>query len=185
MSKTIGQKLMRTLLLVLVSQCITFHMTAQSFPETWEGLWSGEVEIWGAGTQQDAFPMSLEIKPTDSLWTYIITYEHGRFPEPDVRQYSLLILEDSLGHYAIDEHNSIILDAYFMDDCLYSVFAGMGSQLQSRICRNGDELDYEITSFYGDPVRSTGDTIMGTDTIPLIDSHQIFNVMKASLLRKE
>ena len=176
---------MRTYLSVLALLSMPFLLSAQSFPASWEGRWSGEVKIFGAGAQQDAFPMSLEIKPTDSLWTYIITYDHGRFPEPDVRQYSLLILEDSLGHYAVDEHNSIILDAYFMDDCLYSVFAGMGSQLQSRICRNGDWLDYEITSFYGDPIRSTGDTVLGTDTIPSIDSYQVYNVMKASLSRKE
>ncbi|MEL7425669.1 MAG: hypothetical protein AAFN81_21945 [Bacteroidota bacterium] len=176
---------MRKLVLVLVLQGIAFQIVAQSFPESWEGYWSGEVEIWGSGVQQGAFPMSLEIKPTDSLWTYIITYDHGRLPEPDIREYSLVILEDTLGHYAIDEHNSIVLDAYFMGGCLYSVFAGMGSQLQSRICRDGDELDYEITSFYEEPIRSSGDTVMGTDTIPPIDSHQVYNVMKASLSRKD
>ena len=108
---------MRKLLLVLILQGIAFQIVAQSFPASWEGYWSGEVEIWGSGVQQGAFPMSLEIKPTDSLWTYIITYDHGRLPEPDIREYSLVILEDTLGHYAIDEHNSIVLDAYFMGGC--------------------------------------------------------------------
>ena len=176
---------MKSFLSVVTFVVFCAYSNAQSFPNAWEGLWAGEVKVLAGAGQQDAFPMSLEIKPTDSLWTYTIFYGHNRFPEPDIREYSLVILEDSTGHYAIDEHNSILLDAYYMDECLYSVFGGMGSQLQSRICRDGDQMEYEITSFYQDPVRNTGDTVMGTDTIPPIQSYEVYNVMKASLSRKE
>ena len=158
---------------------------AQDFPADWQGTWKGDVEVWSPGVQQDAFPMSLDIQPTDTTWTYTIFYDHNKLPAPDVRPYSIVILNDSLQHFAIDEHNDILLDAYYLDNCLYSVFAGMGSQLQSRVCHEGDHLQYEITSFYGDAVRTSGDTVIGTDTIPPIQSYQVYSVMKARLVKEE
>lgn len=164
---------------------MTVLLGAQEFPADWQGKWSGEVQVWSPGVQQDAFPMYLDIQPTDSTWTYTIFYGHNRLPEPDVRPYSIVILNDSLQHFAIDEHNDILLDAYYLDNCLYSVFAGMGSQLQSRVCHEGDYLQYEITSFYGDAVRTSGDSIIGTDTIPPIQSYEVYSVMKARLVKEE
>ena len=102
----------------------------------------------------------------------------------DIREYTLLVLNDSLGHYAVDEHNGILLDAYYMDDCLYSVFAGMGSQLQSRVCLEDDRLNYEISSFFEEPIRTSGDTIIDTDTIPPIQSFEVYSLMRAQLFRE-
>lgn len=68
---------------------------------------------------------------------------------------------------------------------MYSVFAGMGTQLQSRICKDGEELDYEITSFYEEPVRTSGGTVVETDSIPSIRSYEVYNVMRARLSREE
>lgn len=173
------------LLCAFLSLLFLNPLVAQEFPRGWQGKWSGEVEVWSPGKQQDAFPMSLDIQPTDTSWTYTIFYDHNKLPAPDVRPYSIVILNDSLQHFAIDEHNDILLDAYYLDNCLYSVFAGMGSQLQSRVCHEGDHLEYEITSFYEDAVRTSGDTVIGTDTIPPIQSYQVYSVMKAHLVKEE
>jgi len=127
--------------------------------------------------------MSLEIQPIDSAWTFIITYNVGT-EEPDVRDYSLIAIDTAAGHYAIDEHNSILLDTYLFDNCLYDRFAVMNSDLFSRICLNGEVLDYEIISGQTEPVRISGDTIMGADTIPEVSSYRLFSVIKAALRRE-
>ncbi|WNJ19369.1 hypothetical protein [Pontibacter sp. G13] len=153
---------------------------AQQFPQSWQGIWSGTVHIWSPNHQVDSFPMSLEITPTDSLWNFIVRYQRNP-SQPDIRGYSLVILDDSLGHFAIDEHNDILLDAYRFDDCLMVGFGGMGSELLMRICKEGESLQYEITSGFSEPTRVSGDTILGTDTIPEIRSYELYNMMKARL----
>lgn len=158
-------------------------LPAQSFPAAWQGKWTGDLEIWNPTGKVNEVPMSLEIQPTDSAWTFIITYNAGT-EEPDIREYSLITIDSAAGHYAIDEHNSILLDAYLLDNCLYDRFAVMGSDLFSRICLDGEVLEYEIISGQTEPVRISGDTIMGTDTIPAVNSYRLFNVIKAALRRE-
>lgn len=85
------------------------NLVAQDFPTSWEGKWVGEVQVLGPVGQQQAFPMSLEIKAVEDHWAYTFFYGHGHFDEPDIREYSLVVLNDSLGHYAIDEQNDIML----------------------------------------------------------------------------
>ena len=46
-------------------------------------------------------------------------------------------------------------------------------------------LEYESVFGQADPVRISGDTIMGSDTIPAISSYYLFNVIKARLRSAE
>lgn len=155
---------------------------AQSLSSDWLGKWEGTVEIWSNNQKQNAFSMSLEISPADTAWNFIITYQMN--PEkPDVRNYSLLVLEDSSGHFVIDEHNSILLDTYLNANCLYSGFGGMGSELMSRMCLEGKELAYEIMSVKSEPIRESGGTLMKGDSIPSIRSYELYHLMRARLTK--
>ncbi|MEL6675864.1 MAG: hypothetical protein AAFR61_26895 [Bacteroidota bacterium] len=146
--------------------------------EAWHGTWQGEVEIWEQNRLQFSFPMSLEIMPQDSGLTFSIHYDRGG-EKPDIRRYSLLSITDSVGHYVIDEHNSILLDAYQNGPCLYNHFAGMETLLQMRMCLEEDHLNYEITSTKEEPVRSSG----GNEGVSEIESREVFQVMRARLKR--
>ena len=159
-------------------------LNAQSFPTSWEGKWTGIVDIWSSGKKINAFPMSLEITPKDTSWNYTLTYQPPDRPI-DIRNYSLVILNDSLGHYAIDEHNNIILDAYTNANCFYAGFGVTESDLLMRICKKDNVLEYEITTVQSDPVRVSGDTVIESDTIPAINSYKVVNLMKAVLELKE
>ncbi len=169
-----------TVILMMLLITFVIEMKAQSFPKSWAGKWSGPVDIWSSGKKVDSFPMSLEISPMDTSWKFIISYD--RDPnKPDIRNYSLITIDRSTGHYAIDENNSIILDAYFYDNCLFINFGGFGSQLLTRICKNEEILHYEISSVKSDPVRVSGGEVINGDTIPEISSHGVYNLMKAKL----
>lgn len=79
-----------------------------------------------------------------------------------------LVLNDLLGYYVVDEYNGILFDVYYMDDCLYSVFVGMGLKLQLRVCLEDDYLNYEISFFFEEFIWMCGDIIINMDIILLI-----------------
>ncbi|MCI4668893.1 MAG: hypothetical protein MRZ79_12220 [Bacteroidia bacterium] len=174
--------LLRLISLLILCTSI-HHMHGQTFPESWQGKWTGTLNIWGNNQIVDSFPMSLEISPTDSNWNYIITYQKDSL-NPDRRPYSILSVNDSLGHYAIDEHNNILLDTYLNGNCLYTHFGGMGFNLASTICMEDEFLEYEITQAPTPPYRTSGDTIIVTDTIPPIQSFEVMMVLRAKLQRE-
>jgi len=158
------------------------QVNSQTLSSQWEGKWEGEVEIWAFNKVIESFPMSLEISPKDSSWDFILTYNRS-VETPDVRKYSLIIVEDSAGHFAIDEHNSIVLDTYLNRDCLYTSFGGLGSELQTRLCLKSNQIEYEITSVNSDPIRVSGDEVLDGDSIPEIKSYQVYHVMRAELTK--
>lgn len=175
---------MRLIIMIFFLGGLILNLNSQTLSKEWEGKWQGEVEIWSFNKKAESFPMSLEISEADSSWNFILTYD--RLPEkPDVRNYSLIIIEDSVGHYAIDEHNSIVLDAYLNGHCLYTSFGGLGSELLTRMCLDDDQLAYEITSMLSDPIRVSGNEIIDNDTISEINSYQVYHVMRAELRREK
>ena len=139
--------------------CLPTLFFAQNFPQSWEGIWKGEMKIWQENREVNAFPMSLEISPKDSTWNFIINYQRDEH-KLDVRTYSLITINASTGHFAIDEHNSIILDSYLNGNCFYTSFGGLGSELLTRICKNEATLEYEISSVKSAPIRVSGDEII-------------------------
>ena len=127
--------------------------------------------------------MSLTISPNDSSWDYTLIYDRPNAEQLDQRNYTLIVVDESKGHYAIDEHNSILLDGYLYGNCFYSPFGGMNTELVMRVCREGpQELSYEITSAHAEPTRVSGGEVIGNDTIISINSYEIFNLMRARLL---
>ena len=157
---------------------------AQIVPVEWEGVWKGTVDIWSYNAKIDSFSMSLEITPKDSVWNFVISYNKDP-DKPDVRKYELMVVDSEKYHLAIDEKNSIILDSYFYDNCLYTRFGGMGSDLQSRTCLTQGVMEYEITSNLSEPIRVSGNEVIARDTIPEITSYVLYHVMKARLKKEE
>jgi len=114
----------------------------------------------------------------------VISYNRN-IDKPDQRNYQLIVVDRSKYHLAIDEQNSIILDTYFNDNCLYTRFGGMGSDLQTRICMINQTLEYEITSNYSEPIRISGNQVIENDTMPEITSYDLYHIMKATLTKKK
>ena len=168
----------QTITTLLCIFSISLH--AQGLPEAWQGKWAGTCDIWAFNKITRSFPMSLDISPTDSGYTFIINYQIDS-TKPDIRRYSLILVEDSIGHYAIDEHNSIILDTYLNGNCMFTNFGVVTTDLQTRICLENGEMEYEITSVNADPIRRSGNEVIGKDSIPEVKSYKLFHFMKARL----
>jgi hypothetical protein len=176
-------KLLKSILAILLL-FTSLIIKGQIIPLEWEGIWHGTVDIWSYNVKTDSFPMSLEITPKDSVWNFVISYKRD-VDKPDIRRYELIVVDKSRFHLAIDEKNTIYLDSYFNDNCLYTRFGGMGSDLQTRICMSKGDLEYEITSNLSEPIRVSGNEIIKSDTIPEIRSYDLYHIMKARLKKEE
>lgn len=172
--------------LPLVFIFISFQLASQIVLKEWEGKWSGTVKTYRYNNQLDSFAMSIEITPRDTIWDYVIFYDKIK-PDgnPDIRNYQLVIKDESKYHLAVDEKNSIVLDSYINDNCFYSKFWVMGSDLQMRMCVNQDKMDYEITSYPSEPLRVSGNEVVQGDTIPEVRSYDLRFLMKAELMKEK
>ena len=100
-----------------------------------------------------------------------------------MRAYDLLILDATKGLYKVDENNAIAMESYYFADKFVSLFEVQGSLLLSSVEKRGDDLIWEIFAGSMKPVSVTGDTIMGIDTIPAVQTFPI-NVMQRAILKK-
>jgi len=163
---------------------IPFQLSGQVVPKHWEGKWTGSVKAWAYNTQIDSFAMSIDIIPKDSIWDFVIFYDRKHSGKPDIREYQLIVKDASKSHLAIDEKNSIFLDCFINDNCLHNRFSGMGSDLQVRMCINDAEMEYEITSYYAEPIRTSGNEVIQNDTVPEIKSYDLHYLMKGTLSKE-
>jgi len=169
------------LLISLVAASIS-NLSAQEepFPVNWEGTWSGKLEIYYQNQLRQSVPMELSIRPIDSMrWEYQTIYSPSK--NPVEKAYELVAQSPERGQYIIDEKNGILLQAQYQEGCLYSAFEVMGNHLQSRICLRDGNLHYEIVSGPASPAKTTGDVVMGSDTIPPVQVFSRPSVQRAIL----
>ncbi|MEL6191075.1 MAG: hypothetical protein AAFR66_03460 [Bacteroidota bacterium] len=158
------------------------QLVGQVLPSEWVGTWKGTVDLWAFNRKSDTFPMSLDIQSQDSALSFTINYEFDE-EKPDIRKYQLIKIDSVNAHLAIDEQNSIVLDTYFNDNCLYNRFAVALTDVQMRICLEGGSMSYELISTDNKAVRTSGGEIMEQDTIPDVFSYEVMQIMKAKLVK--
>jgi len=149
---------------------------------SWYGIWEGELEIWSQGKQVQQLPMSLEIQPVGKEFTFTLIYKMNT-ENPDIRPYTLKPVNDSIGHFVIDEANSILLDTYLIDNCLLDLFSMESSGVYSRICNQGEYIDLEMLGLGMDPIRISGGEVIESDTMPKVSSYPLQSMTKARLIK--
>lgn len=173
--------------LILTLFLIGTNLKAQdtlAFPQSWQGIWAGELEIFTAKGLAQAVPMELHILPTDSTHRYTWSIIYGADKVAGKRAYELVVLDAAKGLYAIDEKNSIQLEGYFIKDKFFSRFEVMGNLLLTTEQLVGEELIFEIISGKLDPISVTGDTVFEGDTIPPVKAFPI-KVMQRAILSRQ
>lgn len=154
---------------------------AQSLPENWFGNWHGDLEIYQKGKPVDTIPMSLEIFPVDTVYSYILTYNVGN-EKQDRREYQLVFVDEY--HFVLDENNGIFIDTYLVDSCLISHFEVMGSKIFTRICLHDDTIYFEISGF-GSDVNISGGISDDDQNVPEVIAYPLGQVTRALLRRME
>jgi len=152
-----------------------------TFPDDWLGYWKGDLNIYGSSGLKQTIPMALDnsITETEGVYTWAIIY--GQDTVKGRRDYVLKEYDKDKGHYIVDEQNGILLDAYLIDNELVSIFDVMDNTLISTYKIEGDKMIFEIMMNKSAATNTTGDTIIGTDTIPPVNSYRPTVRQKARL----
>jgi len=129
-------------------------------------------------------PMELHILPVAGTETYTWTVFYGPDPEAGRRSYLLKTIDASSGFYAIDEQNSIVMEAYLLGGKLYSRFEVEGSLLLATNEVHGDEMIYEIISGSFHPVSSSGNAVRNGENIPTVNAFPVIVRQAAVLTRR-
>ncbi len=179
-------RLIFTLLFLIVACSLSWAQEVPSiFPQAWEGKWQGELKIYNAKGLAQKIPMELHILPIDTSESFTWSIIYGEDKEKGLRPYELKIVDAEKGHYIVDEHNSILLDAYLLGGKLFERFSVMGSMLLATTELRDDVLYYEIISGSETAVNTTGDTKVDEEDIPAVGSFPIVVRQYAELKRME
>ncbi len=140
------------------------------FPIDWIGHYKGDLNILGAQNDTISVIMELIIDHPDAmgLYPWVLKYD-----EKDVRYYGLEVVDATKGHYRIDEHNGIKLDAYLRSNHLITDFEVVGNHLNFHYEKKTDGIAIQVYSSRASSYTTTGDEIIGKDTIPPVKSFPV------------
>lgn len=153
---------------------------AQDFPDRFLGHWKGELEWYKTGeTAPQQSKMQLIIQPADTAGHYSWQIIYGNDGE-DNRPYSLKAVDQTKGHWVIDEKDGIVLDQYWTGNRLQGAFTVQGSTIINSYGIEGDSLMVEFFSLGATPVRKTGSAANETLSVA---SYPVKSFQKAVLKR--
>ncbi|MDX1906733.1 MAG: hypothetical protein SF053_06835 [Bacteroidia bacterium] len=171
------------LILGLYGLLFPVHLLGQTpaFPASWAGNWAGDLLIYTHTGIVQTVPMELRIQPLDSAgcWTWTLVYQ---VDSPDIRQYLLVPKDTARGIYAIDERDSIVLDAYVFGDFLLSTFSVEKTLLQVSYQLDRKRIIFEITSGPIDQGVVTGQAVAAENG--LIMTYPVRGYQRAILKRR-
>lgn len=181
--------IIKSLFTFLFCSLLTFTASSQqenvdnlSFPQSWEGIWAGELSIYDKTGVKQTIPMELHIQPIDTSDNHTFWIIYGEDKDAGKRAYELVTIDADNGLYAIDEQNSIQMEAYLLDNQLIQRFEVMGNMLIT-INEKVDEntITWTIISGSTTPVSSTGKEEIEGEEIPEVKTYPLKIVQKAIL----
>jgi len=149
-----------------VKQPVMFSVS--DFPKEIQGLWKGDLKIFGRDGKDMIIPMQLSVQKTDSdsILTWKMTYD-----KQPPRNYQLHIKDRAKGLYHVDEQNGIIISARLAGNELVSNYEVMGNHMTVIYdLRNRDYLLFKVNMWKKNSGIISGDTINNGDTIPKVTS---------------
>ncbi len=155
-----------------------------TFPDTWSGQWTGDLEIYSGTGLLQKVPMALNIQPTDSSSVYTWELIYGSGDKQSVRPYKLMVVDREKGQYLIDENNSIILQGYLLGGKFYNRFKVGDNLLLTTTELLGDNLIFEVISGKSDAIKTTGGQVVDGEEVPPVDGYEIM-VRQKAVLKKE
>jgi len=181
---------MRNIILCL-SVFYTAISTAQntsdslSFPASWQGDWSGTLEIFAGKGKIQSVEMRLEIHKIDTSkegrYTFGLVYGSK---EQDWRPYELVPVAPERGMWKVDEKNSIVMESYLYGPKLLCWFVVQGNRILCTYEKTGDHtMVFEVLSGSETAVSTTGLTKQGDEDIPEVKTYPV-GVFQRAVLRR-
>ncbi|HAI76354.1 MAG TPA: hypothetical protein DCM08_08900 [Microscillaceae bacterium] len=167
-------------IVILSLFCLLNSSFAQNFPSDWAGKWQGNLAIYNPAkgkTMEVTMQLTITATENPSQWGWEIVYNTGE--KQDIRKYVLLAQDPAVGHYLIDEQNSILLDSYLVNQRLISAFDVSNNRLMAIYHFQPEQIVFTILSSGGEYLRQSG----GSNDTPLVDSFKLQAFQEAVLKR--
>lgn len=175
---------LQTIILLIFSLSLSYSQSfSPSFPDTWVGKWKGALYIDQAGrgtVQQLNMELHVQALDPDSTWQWKIIYQTDS--SIDERDYRLKLVNAEQGHYAIDEQNGIILDAFWFDPVFSSRFDVGGQILLITYSQQENKLAFEVHAGSSEAIQkstwtdSTRNPPLLIESLPIqVRQHAILN----------
>lgn len=156
-----------------------------SFPISWLGNWTGDLNIYSGNKLVQTVPMELELLAMDTSDNFTWAIIYGADREAGRRSYELEIVDAERGFYRIDEKNSIKMESFLYGNKLFCQFSVMNSQILCTYEKAGEKLIFEIISGNTEPISTTGGAMVDEEEIPEVHTFPISTMQKAVLTRKK
>jgi hypothetical protein len=165
---------MNKLLASMSILCFCTALFAEKLPLAWTGTWSGPCLSDNTMGLAPEHGMTLTIKPIAETPHFDF---HIQYTGEPVRRYELQLVNEKEGHYIVDEKNGIILDDFYKQGSLNSMFLINGRIFQSQWTLNGGVMNVRQTAYDGVNSRNSG----GANSIPAVLSFNILISEKCEL----
>lgn len=154
----------------------------QDFPNSWIGNYEGKLHIYTVDSIAMKIDMKISIQPTaeESVYQWKMTYIFKG--NEDVRDYKLKVVDAKKGHFVIDENNSILIDSYFRNGILTSLFKVEDSFILSEYAKVDENLEFNLIAAT-DLAKSSGNQKINEETIPEVLSYPVNGRQKAILFK--
>lgn len=166
----------------IFSDCI--GQDSLSFPASWQGVWTGTLEIRNAKGLAQTLPMELHISPIENSQSYTWWIIYGEDKIKGKRAYELQTVDKDKGIYVVDEKNTIKLESYLIGEKLISYYSVEGTVIIVTNDRRGDEMIFEIIAGSDIPVSVTGGMMHEGEDIPEVKTFPI-KVQQKAILRRQ
>lgn len=182
-------KIILSLAFLLLFSIPTFSQTNTpdilSFPQSWEGIWTGTLDIFTPKGKSQSLPMELHIMPSETTDNHTFWIIYGEDKEKGLRPYEMVTIDAARGLYAVDEKNTIQMEAYLLGNTLIQRFEVMNMMLITINEKIGDTIVWQTISGKLNAISSTGNQDVDGAEIPEVKAYPIGNLQKAILTRKE
>lgn len=149
------------------------------FPACFTGNWKGTLQWMVAGKPVKEFTMRLNIQPTDTAGQYSWQIIYGD-DNKDQRPYLLKPVNESKGHWVIDEKDGILLDSYVHGNSIHGAFTVQGNTIVDNYTIIDGRMHVEFFSIKLDDKNRSG---KGTTETPFVDSYRISSYQTGILLK--
>ncbi len=166
-------------------QCLSAQ-TPGTFPESWQGDWTGTLDIFNGKGKVQSVAMTVEIHKIDTSkegrYTFGLVYDSK---EKDWRPYELVPVAPEKGIWKVDEKNSIVMESYLCGPKLMCWFVVQGSRVLCTYEKTDDQtMVFEVMSGMEKEASSTGDTKQGEEDIPEVKTYP-FSVFQRATLKRQ
>jgi len=151
------------------------------FPMDWVGNYEGQLLIFDESADSSFIKMKLSIGYPDASGFYPWTITYG---ENDIRSYGLEAVNPEVGHYRIDEFNSIKVDAYLKGNHLISKFHIKNTDIMIDYEKVSNGINVHLYITQTNNYNESGGEIIGSSTVPMVASFPL-NVFQKAYLKKQ